>query len=133
MAMWYMLRSRGATNEEYNEILDKVVMLLPREDYTEDTVCPNCGKGMQKLEKYLFKKKCYYCGYEITENPYVKYDNMDPEGPEYKSSVVKEEQKEQQEKEAEELNKTEEEKAREILNTTFEPYDVSQDLKFDEE
>ena len=114
-AVWLMLQEHSATNEEFDE-------------------CPNCGKLMQKMENLLFTYKCYYCGAEDLGNPYKKYDGIDP-------NVVYEDLHEAAEANAEpqapadEIADEEAElrNAQEILSKDYQPYDVSQDLKFDEE
>jgi len=129
-AMWLMLQEHSATNEEFDECLRTAVLLRKRKDFKTEKVCPNCGKLMQKMENLLFTYKCYYCGTEDLGNPYKKYDGIDP-------NVVYEELEAPAEEPAPAPEIPEEEaelnNAREILNKDFQPYDVSQDLNFDEE
>lgn len=129
--MWLLMKAMGVEYDQLDAKLDIASKLAGRVDFSEDVKCPSCGRGLQTMEKFVFKKKCYYCGYEKTQNPFQKYDGMDPN--ENPSVTVPEEQPQAEEKAAVEL--TEEDEimaAREVLNTTFEPYDVSKDLNFDD-
>ena len=133
-AMWLMLQEHSATNEEFDECLKTAVLFRKRKDFKTEKICPNCGKLMQKMENLLFTYKCYYCGAEDLGNPYKKYDGIDP-------NVVYEDLHEVAEANAEpqapadEIADEEAElrNAQEILSKDYQPYDVSQDLKFDEE
>ena len=133
-AMWLMLQEHSATNEEFDECLKTAVLFRKRKDFKTEKICPNCGKLMQKMENLLFTYKCYYCGAEDLGNPYKKYDGIDP-------NVVYEDLHEAAEANAEpqapadEIADEEAElrNAQEILSKDYQPYDVSQDLKFDEE
>ena len=133
-AMWLMLQEHSATNEEFDECLKTAVLFRKRKDFKTEKICPNCGKLMQKMENLLFTYKCYYCGAEDLGNPYKKYDGIDP-------TVVYEDLHEAAEANAEpqapadEIADEEAElrNAQEILSKDYQPYDVSQDLKFDEE
>ena len=71
-AFWIMLKEKGATNEEFDKALTEASLLANRKDYKNVSSCPNCGKGLQKLENKLFTSKCYYCGLEVLNNPYKK-------------------------------------------------------------
>ena len=131
-AMWLMLQEHSATNEEFDECLKTAVLYRKRKDFKTEKICPNCGKLMQKMENLLFTYKCYYCGAEDLGNPYKKYDGIDP-------NVVYEELQAPAEgaepAPAEDITDEEAElrNAQEILSKDYQPYDVSQDLKFDEE
>ncbi len=94
-AFWLMLKEHGATNEDLDKALNEAVLLSKRTDYKNVVSCPNCGKGLQKMENKPFVSKCYYCGTELEEK-------------EFKD-------------------------AQEIISQSFEPYDVTKDLGFDEE
>ena len=128
-AFWLMLKEKGATNEEFDKALTEASLLSKRIDYKNVTTCTNCGKGLQKMENKLFTSKCYYCGLEILNNPYKKFDGLDPYSKGY-------EEKEEEpapyisdaEAEAQELKESQD-----IISQSFEPYDVTKDLNFDEE
>ncbi|MBO4449238.1 MAG: hypothetical protein J5777_01495 [Clostridiales bacterium] len=138
-AMWRMLKEHGFTNVDFNLHLKEAVQLSNRTDFKNNVECPNCGKGMQKMEKVPFTLKCYYCGTEFLSNPFMKYDGLDPNAVEYKTERPTGEELDAQsapENYEQKVAQTEEEEianAEAILNSSFEPYDVSQDLKFDEE
>ncbi|MCR4670954.1 MAG: hypothetical protein K5643_07180 [Saccharofermentans sp.] len=123
--MWMLMKEKGIDYSELDAKLDIAAKLATRTDYADDIKCPSCGRGLQTMEKYVFKKMCYYCGYEKTQNPFQKYDGIDlnkaPESEEDEAA------KAQQETDAEYAA------AQEVLNTTFEPYDVTKDLNFDEQ
>ena len=91
------------------------------------------------MEKVAFTLKCYYCCYEYLCNPFMKYDEIDPSVIDYKTERPSGEQLDEQSKpEQFEQNqaKTEEDEianAEAILNTSYEPYDVSKDLNFEED
>ena len=128
-AFWIMLKEKGATNEEFDKALTEASLLANRKDYKNVSTCPNCGKGLQKLENKLFTSKCYYCGLEVLNNPYKKYDGLDP----YKSNYAEPEEEpapyiSDAEADAQELKESQD-----IISQSFEPYDVSKDLNFDEE
>jgi hypothetical protein len=94
---------------------------------------------MQKMEQVPFTLKCYYCGTEFLSNPFMKYDGLDPNAVEYKTERASSEELDAQsapenyERKAAQTEEEEIANAEAILNSSFEPYDVSQDLKFDEE
>ena len=138
-AMWRMLKEHGFTNVEFNLHLREAVQLSTRKDFKNNVNCPSCGKGMQKMEQVPFTLKCYYCGTEFLSNPFMKYDGLDPNAVEYKTERASSEELDAQsapenyERKAAQTEEEEIANAEAILNSSFEPYDVSQDLKFDEE
>ena len=138
-AMWRMLKEHGFTNVDLNLHLKEAVQLSTRKDFKNIVDCPNCGKGMQKMEQVPFTLKCYYCGTEFLSNPFMKYDGLDPNAVEYKTERASGEELDAQsapenyERKAAQTEEEEIANAEAILNSSFEPYDVSQDLKFDEE
>lgn len=138
-AMWRMLKEHGFTNVDLNLHLKEAVQLSTRKDFKNVVDCPNCGKGMQKMEQVPFTLKCYYCGTEFLSNPFMKYDGLDPNAVEYKTERASSEELDAQsapenyERKAAQTEEEEIANAEAILNSSFEPYDVSQDLKFDEE
>lgn len=128
-AFWIMLKEKGATNEDFDKALTEAALLVNRKDYKNVSTCPNCGKGLQKMENKLFTSKCYYCGLEVLNNPYKKYDGLDP----YNTGYTEPEEEpapyiSDDEADAQELKETQE-----IISQSFEPYDVTKDLNFDEE
>ena len=130
-AMWLMLKAQGATNEELDKALTEAVLLGKRKDYKTASECPNCGKPLQALENKPFASKCYYCGTEILDNPYKRYDGMDPYDTGYPSDDIRETDTTyvSDEQADEEEFKT----AQDVISQSFEPYDVTKDLGFDEE
>ena len=129
--MWMILKAMGVEYDQLDDKLDIASRLAGRVDFSEDVKCPSCGRGLQTMEKFVFKKKCYYCGYEKTQNPFQKYDSIDlNEKP--VAAAADENQKTEAKTEQEITPEDEILAAREVLNTTFEPYDVSKDLGFDE-
>ena len=128
-AVWLLLKEKGMTNEELDKALNEAVLLEKRTDYKNLTACPNCGKGLQAMENRPFTSKCYYCGTEILDNPYKKYDGLDPYKIDYTANntepegYVPDEVADQQEVM----------EAQDVISQTFEPYDVSKDLNFDDE
>ena len=138
-AMWLMLKEHGADNEEFNRQLKAATQLYSRNDFKNSVNCPSCGKGMQKMEKVPFTLKCYYCGEEYLCNPFMKFDDIDPNVVDYKPERATSEQLDEQSKPEQyeqKLAQTEEDEianAEAILNTNYEPYDVSKDLNFEED
>ena len=124
-----MLKEHGATNEELDKALNEAVLLEKRTDFKNIANCPNCGKGLQKMENKPFVSKCYYCGTELLINPYKKFDGLDPYNTGYAEKIeepapyVPDDVADQ-----EELKD-----AQEIIAQSFEPYDVTKDLNFDDE
>ena len=52
-AFWLMLKEHGATNEDLDKALNEAVLLSKRTDYKNVVSCPNCGKGLQKMENEI--------------------------------------------------------------------------------
>ena len=128
-AFWIMLKEHGATNEELDKALNEAVLLQKRTDYKNITSCPSCGKGLQKMENKPFVSKCYYCGTELLINPYKKYDGLDPYDTGYSEKVEEPAPYVPDDVvEAEEIKD-----AQDIISQSFEPYDVTKDLNFDDE
>ena len=128
-AFWLMLKDRGATNEDLDKALNEAVLLEKRTDFKNLVDCPNCGKGLQKMENKPFSSKCYYCGKEILINPYKKYDGLDPYTTPYAETQAEPEPYVPDDV----ADATELKDAQDIISQSFEPYDVTKDLGFDEE
>ncbi len=136
-AMWLLLSENGATNEMLDDKINDVIALRKHTDFKHVAVCPSCGKVMQKLENVPFTYKCYYCGAEKFGNPYRKYDDIiiddkryTPGSDDGSTSDIPADSNMTYE---EAMDEKELSSAKEILSKTFEPYDVSNDLKFDDE
>ena len=129
-AFWIMLKEHGATNEELDKALNEAVLLGKRTDYKNAKDCPNCGKPLQKMENKLFTSKCYYCGVEILNNPYKKYDDLDPYNTGYSDNGNIEPEPYVPDDVA---DQNELKEAQDVISQSFEPYDVSKDLNFDDE
>ena len=129
-AFWIILKEKGATNEELDKALNESILLEKRKDYKNTSVCPTCGKGLQTLENKPFTSKCFYCGIEVLDNPYKKFDNIDPYKPAYSDSVDTNNEGYVSDEEA---DKKEFQEAQDVISQSFEPYDVSKDLNFDDE
>ena len=132
-AMWLLLKEKGFTNEEFDKALKEAVLLEKRTDYKHTTTCPNCGKGLQSMENYPFTFKCFYCGTEVMGNPYKKYDGLDPYNPSYTDAETDAATDEEAAAAALAAEEAEIASAQEIISRSYEPYDVSQDLHFDDE
>ena len=128
-AFWIMLKEKGATNEEFDKALTEASLLANRKDYKNVSTCPNCGKGLQKLENKLFTSKCYYCGLEVLNNPYKKYDGIDPYNIDYTPKTAEPEDYVPDDV----ADEQEIQDAQAVISQDFEPYDVSKDLNFDDE
>lgn len=128
-AFWRLLKQKGATNEDFNKALNEAVLLEKRTDYKNLTVCPQCGKGLQAMENKPFTSKCYYCGTEILVNPYEKFDSLDPYNIAYQEEVVDSSPYVSDD----EADKQEMQSAADVISQSFEPYDVTKDLNFDDE
>jgi len=129
-AFWLLLKEKGVTNEDLDKTLNEVVLLRKRTDYKNTTACPNCGKSLQAMENKPFTSKCYYCGVEMLNNPYKKYDGIDPYKPMYSENTEEEPEPYVSDEEADEKEFKE---ATDVISQSFEPYDVTKDLNFDEE
>ena len=129
-AYWILLKEKGVTNEDLDKALNEATLLAKRTDYKNSTTCSLCGKPLQAMENKPFASKCYYCGVETINNPFKKYDGLDPynytytekndNGPEPYISDAEADEKEFKE-------------ATDVISQSFEPYDVTKDLNFDEE
>ena len=128
-AFWILLKEKGATNDELDKALNEAVLLEKRTDYKNVVNCPNCGKGLQKMENKPFSSKCFYCGTEILNNPYKKYDGLDPYNTGYAETPIEPEPYVPDDV----ADESELKEAQEIISQSFEPYDVTRDLNFDEE
>lgn len=128
-AFWIMLKEKGTTNEDFDRALNEAVLLARRTDYKNSTACPNCGKSLQSMENKPFASKCFYCGVEILNNPYKKYDGIDP----YKIDYRSEPEQPEPYISDDEADEKEFREAADVISKSFEPYDVSKDLNFDDE
>ena len=128
-AFWILLKEKGATNDELDKALNEAVLLEKRTDFKNVVNCPNCGKGLQKMENKPFSSKCFYCGTEILNNPYKKYDGLDPYNTGYAETPIEPEPYVSDDV----ADESELKEAQEIISQSFEPYDVTKDLNFDEE
>lgn len=128
-AVWLLLKEKGMTNEELDKALNEAVLLEKRTDYKNLTACPNCGKGLQAMENRPFTSKCYYCGTEILDNPYKKYDGIDPYNIDYTPKTAEPEDYVPDDV----ADEQEIQDAQAVISQDFEPYDVSKDLNFDDE
>lgn len=129
-AFWILLKAQGVTNEDLDKALTEAVLLEKRSDYKHSTTCPNCNKPLQSMENKAFTSKCYYCGTEILNNPYRKYDDLDPYNVSYSDSNKEEPEPYISDDEADEREFKE---ATDVISQSFEPYDVTKDLNFDDE
>ena len=128
-AFWIMLKEHGATNEELDKALNEAVLLSKRTDYKNIANCPQCGKGLQKMENKPFVSKCYYCGTELLINPYKKYDGLDP----YNTGYAEKVEEPAPYVPDDVADQAELKDAQDIISQSFEPYDVTKDLNFDDE
>ena len=129
-AMWIMLKEKGYTNEEFDKALTESVLLGKRTDYKNNSVCPSCGKGLQSMENKPFTSKCFYCGVEVLDNPYKKFDGIDPYSNAYATG---EEIQPGEYVSDDEADEQEFKEAQDVISKSFEPYDVSKDLNFEDE
>lgn len=129
-AMWILLKEKGITNEQLDKALNEAVLLEKRKDFKNTTECPNCGKGLQSMENLPFTLKCYYCGTEVMGNPFKKYDGLDPYKTDYPENTGLKPEPYVSDDEA---DKQELKEAQDVISQSFEPYDVTKDLGFDEE
>ena len=116
-AMWIMMNNQGYTDAEFDQAMTDAIEFTKRKDFQLKGIrCPSCGKNAQ-LSNY-YKIKCIYCGSEAVMHPYEVYNMLpEEEAPAAVEAPV-----------AEEV-------AAEPVDPafqTFEPYDVSKDLNFDE-
>lgn len=72
-AQWLVLQQKGFTHEELDMAIATALENEKREDYApKGMCCPNCGKVAQVSGSY--KIKCIYCGSEAIINPYELVD-----------------------------------------------------------
>lgn len=129
-AFWILLKEKGATNDELDKALNEAILLEKRKDFKNSSVCPSCGKGLQIMENKPFSAKCYYCGIEVLDHPFKRYDGMDPYKTGYVDTVDNTPAPYVSDDEA---DKQEMQEAQDIISQDFKPYDVSKDLNFDDE
>lgn len=114
-ALWSFIKHYGnISSEELNATIEGLLQVRYSKKQKIEIICPDCGKVMQKVNKDLFTYKCFYCGFEQIQNPFDCFE-ITPEP--------------EEEKDAEKAPETDED----ILNKTFEPYDVTKDLHFDDD
>ena len=118
-AMWMLMKEKGFTDEE---LMDKVVSIIDEQKgivYPRNPIkCSKCGNNIQEVKKTPLTGRCFYCGTTYILYPYG--DNVE---------VLDDKTSSEPEKPAAEPA----EEIRDELPETFEPYDVSKDLRFDEE
>ena len=116
-AFWIMLSQKGYSNSDFDAAIDQVLQLEKRTDFKLVGVrCPGCGKSAQVSGS--FKIKCIYCGMEAVIHPYEMYEMA-------KQAEAEEAARKQEEIESQSQYYD--------PNAEFVPYDVTQDLNFDEE
>ncbi len=112
--MWDYLKEKGITSDDINSKLEAILEARRNSSYKYIYECDVCGKQLQEVKKEIFTFRCIYCGQNKTINRFDRY--VIDEAPS-KEAEVKEEPHEE----------------KDILNMTFEPYDVSKDLNFEDE
>jgi len=118
-ALWSFIKHYGnISSEELNATIEGLLQVRYSKKQKNEVICPDCGKVMQKVNKDLFTFKCYYCGAEQIQNPFDCFDIAKAEMEEEKKAA-----------EAQPDVETDED----ILNKTFEPYDVTKDLHFEDD
>ncbi|MCQ2531253.1 MAG: hypothetical protein MJ093_00935 [Saccharofermentans sp.] len=116
-AMWKMLQRLGCTNEDFDIALADVINSNKNigKINSRGMLCPSCGKSAQ-ISSDLMRIKCIYCGSEAVINPYelMEMANMQQQAVE---SVPEQAPVQEQ-----------------VMGTPdyAQPYDVSQDLNFDD-
>ena len=120
-SMWMLMKEKGFTDDE---LMNKITSIIDERKgvvYQKDVIkCSKCGNNIQEVKKTPLTGRCYYCG-----SMYVMYPYNDKETPEELVPLAS--------KGEADKPMTRPSDAGPELPTTFEPYDVSQDLKFDEE
>jgi len=118
-SMWMLMKEKGFTDDE---LMNKITTIIDERKgvvYQKDVLkCSKCGNNIQEVKKTPLTGRCYYCG-----SMYVLYPYNDKQLPE---ELVPLAAKEEPEKVTEDVKEDE-------LPSSFEPYDVSKDLGFDEE
>lgn len=118
-AMWLMLQRLGCTNEE----LDTALAFIFNNQKNNAKInsrgmgCPNCGKAAQ-LSSDNMRVKCIYCGNEAVINPYELMEMANSQA----AAAVQESVQEQVPVQTQP-----------VYDPNYaQPYDVSQDLNFDD-
>ena len=117
-AMWMMMNNKGFTDAEFDQAMTDAIELSKRKDFQLKGIrCPSCGKNAQLTNH--FKIKCIYCGSEAVMHPYEIYNMLpEEEAPQIETAPAEDGVA-----------------APETIDPalqTFEPYDVSKDLNFDD-
>lgn len=111
-AMWLMLQRLGCSNEEFDSALAYAINSKRQANKinARGMGCPACGKSAQ-LSSDNMRIKCIYCGNEAVINPYELMDMAasSPETPMEPAAPVAP-----------------------VQPDYSQPYDVSQDLNFDD-
>lgn len=115
-AMWLMMQRLGSTNEEFDAALAYVFNTKKKEGKisSRGMGCPACGKSAQ-LSSDNMRIKCIYCGNEAVINPYELLDIVANQPVQEETPVVQAPVQAQQ-----------------VIPDYAQPYDVSQDLNFDD-
>ena len=117
-SLWMLMKEKGFTDDE---LMNKITTIINERKgvvYQKDVLkCSKCGNNIQEVKKTPLTGRCYYCG-----AMYVLYPYNDKPMPE---ELVPIETKA-------EVPEVVEKKEESELPTTFEPYDVSKDLGFDD-
>ncbi|SCW26466.1 hypothetical protein SAMN02910456_00085 [Ruminococcaceae bacterium YRB3002] len=124
-AMWTIMKEKGATDDELMTAISSIIEDRKGVVYQKNVLkCARCGNNIQEVKKTPLTGRCYYCGTMYLLYPYNDGDVKDP----IVSGTVSEQEApvpaEEAPAEAENV---------EELPMTFEPYDVTKDLGFDED
>lgn len=123
-SMWKLMKEKGYTDDD---LMNQVTSIITENEgavYSREAIhCPKCGQVIQEVKKSPLTVRCFYCG-----SQYVLYPYNDVEERDLKMIVEGDN----------DITPAKEEKAEEppkdyTIPTEFEPYDVSKDLRFDEE
>lgn len=102
-AFWLMMKNKGYTDEEFDAAMAEAVECRKQTLPVTGLRCPNCGKSAQLSAQYRIK--CIYCGSDAIIHPYEIYE------------IVKAQAAAEAAAAEAEANK---------------PYDVANDLRFDD-
>ena len=127
-AMWMLMKDKGCTDDD---LMAKIAELIEERKgvvYQKGVLkCSQCGNNIQEVKKTPLTGRCYYCGTMYLLYPYNDGDDtVDP----IKSGIAADDAQPEQKEDADAEGAQD---AGDELPLTFEPYDVSKDLGFDDE
>ena len=123
-SMWMLMKEKGYTDEE---LMNRATSFITEKEgnvYSHEIIhCPKCNQVIQEVKKSPLTVRCVYCGSQYVLYPYNDVEERDPKMIVEGNDDIAPKKEEKKEEPVPDYT----------IPTVFEPYDVSKDLRFDEE